>query len=416
LGTEISAEKRNVGTAQNDCGANHNRTRIAYSGACAGRNVAPRGGSRPFAIAALWVPGIAWAQRCTPRVGRTTDMKLALVDHLVCPIDGLPLKLAVAEMEGEEVKTGTLRSAAGRQYHVRNFIPRFVEDDDYAASFSRQREHVLRHFETYRRNFDERAAAELFVQSTGFDLSRLTGWTLDAGCGYGRFLRVVDRAGGDVIGVDLSAQTVDLAFDFTGRSKHVHIVQADLTKLPFAKNYFCRAFSIGVLHHTPDTRASFERLSRYLAGGGEIAIWVYAPDKKVSSNAWRKVTTKLPLGVVYSWCIANESLFAWLRSLPRGGGRFAAIVPGGSLGTPFWLRVMSDFDDLTPRYAQVHTASEVRAWFEASGFTEVEILPRPTAVRGRKPACRPLELPDRDALGTAAAEALGPAVHATKNT
>lgn len=312
-------------------------------------------------------------------------MKRSLVKHLVCPVDGIPLELEIAETEGGEVKTGTLRSAKGREYRVRNFVPRFVDGDDYTSSFSRQREHVQRHFDSYRNGFDEAATTRLFRQSTGFDLSRLDGVTLDAGCGYGRFLRVIDRAGGEIIGVDLSSRTVELAFDFAGRGEHVHIVQADLTKLPFARGHFQRAFSIGVLHHTPDTRASFEGLLPHLADGSEIAIWVYAPEKKVASNRWRKLTTKLPLAAVYAWCISNEVLFAGVRSLPRGGGRFSALIPGGTLGTPFWVRVMSDFDDLTPRYAHVHTATEVRDWFAASGLVEVEMLRRPTAVRGRKP-------------------------------
>jgi hypothetical protein len=107
--------------------------------------------------------------------------------------------------------------------------------------------------------------------------------------------------------------------------------------------------------------------------------------QKVGSNAWRKITTKLPLDFVYRWCIANEVLFAWVRTLPRGGGRFARIVPGGCLGTPFWLRVMSEFDDLTPRYAHTHVPREVSEGFVSAGLTEVLALTRATAVRGRKP-------------------------------
>lgn len=337
-------------------------------------------------------------------------MKRSLVKHLVCPVDGLPLELEIVEIEGGEVKTGILRSANGREYPIRKFVPRFVDADDYTASFSRQREHVRRHFDTYRGDFDEAATAQLFRQSTGFDLSRLGGLTLDAGCGYGRFLRVIDRAGGEVIGVDLSSRTVDLAFDFAGRGPNVHIVQADLTRLPFAPGHFQRAFSIGVLHHTPDTRASFEGLLPYLADGAEIAIWVYAPEKKLSSNRWRRLTTKLPLAAVYAWCLSNEALFAWARSLPRGGGRFSAIIPGGTLETPFWVRVMSDFDDLTPRYAHVHTAAEVSEWFAASGLVEVETLRRPTAVRGRRPsAARPApERPERYAAAAGMVAAAQP--------
>ena len=313
-------------------------------------------------------------------------MKLSLLDHLICPADGAPLSLEITEIEADEVKTGSLRSHSGRIYPIKYGVPRFVEDDAYAGTFSRQRQRVRQHFATYRREFDERATADLFVKSTGFDLSRVDGLTLDAGCGYGRFLRVIGGAGGTVVGVDLSADSVELAFDFIGRHKNIHIVQADLTRLPFPRCHFRRVFSIGVLHHTPDTRTSFLALVPHLEGGGKIAIWVYAPEKKVASNAWRKLTTKLPLDVVYGWCIANEALFAWLRSLRLGGGRFAAILPGGSLDTPFWQRVMSDYDDLTPCYAHTHTRTEVVEWFTASGLVEIKALPRATSISGSRPA------------------------------
>ncbi len=238
---------------------------------------------------------------------------------------------------------------------------------------------------SYRREFDSNEAAELFVRSTGFDLSNLDGLTLDAGCGYGRFLRVLAQAGGEVVGVDLSSDTVELAHDFVGRQNNVHIVQADLGRLPFPMRHFRRGFSIGVLHHTPDTKSSFLKLLPYLEEGGEVAIWVYAPEYKVSSNAWRKLSTRLPLNLVYGWCIVNELLFVWPRSLPRGGGRFHSVVPGGSLGTPFWQRVMGDFDDLTPRYAHTHSAAEVVEWFRHAGLIDIKPLSRATSVRARKP-------------------------------
>ena len=288
-------------------------------------------------------------------------------------------------MDGGEVKTGVLRARSGRMYPIRAGVPRFVTSDNYVTTFSRQRQHVRAHFDTYQREFDYNDATELFARSTGFDISSLDGLTLDAGCGYGRFLRVLARAGGEVVGVDLSSDTVELAYDFVGRDNNVHIVQADLGLLPFPMRHFRRAFSIGVLHHTPDTRLSFLKLLPYIEQGGDVAIWVYAPEKKVASNAWRKLSTRLPLSLVYGWCIVNELLFVLPRSLPRGGGRFYSVVPGGSLGTPFWQRVMGDFDDLTPRYAHTHSAAEVVEWFRHAGLIDIKMLPRATSVRARTP-------------------------------
>ena len=207
-------------------------------------------------------------------------MKPSFVNHLVCPVEGSPLTLEIHEMEGDEVKEGILLTPSGRLYPIRAGVPQFVTSDDYVATFSRQRQHVRSHFDTYRTEFDYKEAAELFTRSTGFDLSHLDGLTLDVGCGYGRFLRVLTHAGAETVGVDLSSDTVELAYDFVGHEKNVHIVQANLGQLPFPERHFRRAFSIGVLHHTPDTKLSFLKLLPYLEEGGDVAVWVYAPKKR----------------------------------------------------------------------------------------------------------------------------------------
>ena len=49
------------------------------------------------------------------------------------------------------------------------------------------------------------------------------------------------------------------AFDNIGRRENVHLVQADIFKPPFREGAFDHAYSIGVLHHTPDTRRASRR-------------------------------------------------------------------------------------------------------------------------------------------------------------
>jgi hypothetical protein len=68
----------------------------------------------------------------------------------------------------------------------------------------------------------------------------------------------------------------------------------------------------------------------------------------------------------------------------EGSARRALVCPEDG-GTPSWLPVMSDFDDLIPRYADTDTGAEAKGWFAASGLQDVQVLARPTAIRGRKP-------------------------------
>jgi ubiquinone/menaquinone biosynthesis C-methylase UbiE len=313
-------------------------------------------------------------------------MKRELLTLLACPRCAGELTVEDAIEAGGEIESGRLHCAAdGGTYAITGFIPRFVDSDQYVASFSKQRQYVEKHFDQYT---SDRSGDQLFLPTTGFDAAQVSqGLSLEIGCGYGRFVDTVQRMGGTVVGVDLSTDSINLAQRFVGLRPHVHLVQADLFHLPFRPGTFDHVFSIGVLHHAPDTQAAFASIVRFAKPNGQVAIWVYHPRNKVSANRWRKVTTKLPHPVTYAWCVLNQALFSPLRRLP-GGELFNAIVPGATPrpGRPFWLRVLSDFDSLSPWYAHVHDESEVRKWFEDLGLEFVRVLPRATAVSGRVPA------------------------------
>jgi SAM-dependent methyltransferase len=315
-------------------------------------------------------------------------LKTDLLQYLVCPTCRGQLSLTVSEERAGEVESGRLRCNSGcASYPIVRGVPRFVDADRYAGSFSRQREYVRRHFDQYRA---DRSGDRLFLPTTGFDADALKqGLTLEVGCGYGRFVDVVQRLGGTIIGVDLSTHSIDLAREFVGSRPGVHLVQCDLFSLPFRRETFDHLFSIGVLHHTPDTRQAFEAIVPYGRPSSRIAIWTYHPRNKVSANRWRVVTTRVPASVLYAFCIANQALFSWIRALP-GGRRFNAIVPGTppSAQSPFWMRVMNDFDNLSPKYAHVHTPEQVRGWYEAAGLEDVRVLTRDTAVVGRRRPAR----------------------------
>lgn len=294
------------------------------------------------------------------------------------------MSLRVEELKHDQVRSGTLRcESKGCEYPISKYVPRFVDADQYAGSFSVQRHYVRKHFRHYR---EDRSGYDLFFPTTGFDQSDLQqGLILEAGCGYGRFLDVVQHHGGAIVGVDLSTHSIDLAQDFVGLKERVHLVQCDVFHLPFRKEYFKRIYSVGVLHHTPDTRRAFEAIVPYLSQAGKISIWVYHPHSNASVDRWRKVTTRIPHQVLYAFCILNQILFAWIRGLP-GGWRFSWIIPGDQVGQgrAFWLRVIADFDALSPQYAHVHTEDEVKQWFLAAGLHIVKILDRPTSVTGSK--------------------------------
>ena len=310
-------------------------------------------------------------------------MKHDLVQCLRCPDCATTFSLVIAEEDAGQVKTGTLTCASGHTFPIQRFVPRFVDSEKYADTFSRQRLYVRRHLKYYR---GDRSGYALFERTTGLtDRLLAAGVTLEIGCGYGRFLDVVNSKGGRVVGVDLSTHSVDLAQDFVGHRPGVDIVQADLFKLPFSRNWFDQVYSIGVLHHTPDTSRAFEAITPFARPGGRVSIWVYPPEDKYSTNRMRRVTARMDHRLLYALCIVNQVGFSWIRALP-GGWRFNRLIDGTvpAKGRPFWIRVLSDFDNLSPTYAHVHTPQEVVDWFAGMGFRDIRVLDRRTAVTGSR--------------------------------
>jgi SAM-dependent methyltransferase len=306
-------------------------------------------------------------------------MKREFLEILRCPECVTPLDLAVTEEERGEVKTGQLTCRDGKHTYQ---APRFVDADKYADSFSMQRKYVRKHFSYYEK---DRSGDEQFFPTTGFSPESIKdGLSLEIGAGYGRFVDVVQRAGGRIVGVDLSTHSIDLAQDFAGFRPNVFLVQADLFQLPFERKTFQHVFSIGVLHHTPDTEKAFTAIARYVRSGGQITIWVYHPQQKGPTDRLRPLTSRMSHRMLYAACIANQVLFSWVRALP-GGGKFSRILPGAmpKPGRPFWLRVLGDFDGYSPTYAYVHEPPEVVQWFERAGLVDVHVLPRNTSVTGR---------------------------------
>jgi 2-polyprenyl-3-methyl-5-hydroxy-6-metoxy-1,4-benzoquinol methylase len=107
---------------------------------------------------------------------------------------------------------------------------------------------------------------------------------LDAGCGMGRLARLASKYGAaEVFACDLS-NSVHAAYSYTEDLANVHVIQADLHYLPFAKP-FNIVYSLGVLHHIPDGYKGFSSIVSHLKEHGSIAIWVYAKENNTLLRA-----------------------------------------------------------------------------------------------------------------------------------
>lgn len=274
----------------------------------------------------------------------------------------------------------TIQFANGGSAPVVRGIPRFVPTDKYAGSFSFQ-------WTTFTQTQLDSAQGSNLTQQ---DLIGKIGLTpadvkgkliLDAGVGVGRHAEILASWGAYVIGVDLS-DAVETAHQNLAKYANAVVMQADISNLPFKPETFDFVVSIGVLHHTPNTKTYTKSLMPLVKPGGCMSIWVY-PPKFSRRGEWVPMVSRLPLIGFKEWCewavdIARENRGAyWLEPMIKQFP-FATHHPNAE------RTVLAVFDGFTPTYHWTHSTEEVIAWFREAGFTNIHSNAIETSVCGLK--------------------------------
>ena len=329
-------------------------------------------------------------------------MRRSLLTALVCPVCRGDLELR--DTTGDEIQEGWLVCTCGRSFPILDGIPRLLPDVEFEpddssddghkqpqqefTEFRRQWHRTQKSFGRQWLQYDVQTLDEdmhTFRVKTFFELESLKGLrVLDAGCGGGRYSYVVGKTGADVISVDIS-RAVEKTAELCREFPNVHIIQSNLMQLPVRTAWFDRIFSIGVLHHTPNTRAAFEALLPYLKPGGTIAIWVYpnwSQFREAMNKFWRSLTTRLPHWIVHALSVLGSPIGAVRGRVYRSRRRLLArllwqtekLLPGFSNHPDRRQRICDTFDWFTPQYQWHHTDDEVRSWFEAAGLTNIKNL------------------------------------------
>lgn len=308
-------------------------------------------------------------------------MRRDFLTLLVCPECHAKLQFEEPTREGE-MQTGNITCTAGHTFSVVRSVPRFVSADSYADNFGFE---WNLHNKTQLDTPTNHESEDTFVSKTGFSRNELQGkLVLDVGCGMGRFSDVASRWGATVVGIDLSS-AVDAAAGNLGDRDRVHLAQADIFRMPFADATFDFIFSIGVLHHTPNTQAAFGQLPRLVKPGGKVAVWVYTTAMRSwcwSSDLYRHLTTRMPRKMLYALSHAAIPLY-YVHKAPLIGKVSSVILPMSVHPNPEW-RVLDTFDWYSPKYQWKHSSNELHEWFRQHGFTDLRALEFPTSMQGKR--------------------------------
>jgi len=177
---------------------------------------------------------------------------------------------------------------------------------------------------------------------------------LEAGCGTGQLTNYLSGAAvAEVFGMDASLHSLQLGREFADRNglDAVTFAHANLFYPCFADESMDIVISNGVLHHTADAKAGFQRLARLVRPGGFILIGLYNWLGRLPTDARR----------VFRRGLGDATLFL--------DGHFRRIRAGAKRNA--WVR-----DQYEHPHETKHGIHEVLEWFDQSGVSFVSSIPK----------------------------------------
>ena len=146
---------------------------------------------------------------------------------------------------------------------------------------------------------------------------------LDMGCGSGRWSKYLAPKVNFIEAIDPS-NAIFSATRLLNKNNNVRTTQASSDNIPFADETFDFIFSLGVLHHIPDTQQALNDIVKKLKIGNHILIYLYySLDNR---------------GLLYKVLFKMSSMIRFLVSiLPKGIKHFVCDIIAVVIYLPFIL-------------------------------------------------------------------------------
>ena len=97
----------------------------------------------------------------------------------------------------------------------------------------------------------------------------------DVGCGSGRWAAVAAPRVGQLLLLDASGDALAVARQNLADATNVRFEQASVGSLPIEDASLDFAYSLGVLHHVPDTAAAIRSIAEKLKLGAPFLVYLY---------------------------------------------------------------------------------------------------------------------------------------------
>lgn len=261
--------------------------------------------------------------------------------------------------------------APGRNIDVRT-VEGFGEEWD---SFDQTHLDEAEWRELFERYFAIFPWACLPAEAEGFDL----------GCGSGRWAAGVVGKVATLNCIDPSAKALSVCQRRLGEQSGARFHNASVDAIPLADASQDFGYSLGVLHHIPDTAAAMADCARKLKPGAPFLVYLYyAFDNRAgwfravwrASDLARRVICRLPFplrkavtsviaGLVY-WPLARTALL-----LEKLGAKVDAVPLAPYRTNSFYTMRTDALDRLGTRLEQRFTRAQIAAMMAAAGLENV---------------------------------------------
>jgi SAM-dependent methyltransferase len=207
----------------------------------------------------------------------------------------------------------------------------------------------------------------------------------DLGCGSGRWARLVAPRVGTLHCVDASVEALGVARETLAAQPNCEFHAASVDALPFARGSMDFGYSLGVLHHVPDTAAALRSAALALKPGAPLLVYLYyAFDNQPAwyravwraTDVVRRVVSRSPSRVKAALTTAIAAVvyfpLARLARIADSGGRDVHRLPLSYYRDRSFYTMRTDaFDRFSTRLEQRFTAAAIRSMMEAAGLTDI---------------------------------------------
>ena len=225
----------------------------------------------------------------------------------------------------------------------------------------------------------------------------------DLGCGSGRWAAGVVPRVGKLNCIDPADKALAVARRRLGSASNAAFHRASVDAVPLAPGSQDFGYSLGVLHHIPDTAAALADCVKLLKPGAPFLVYLYyAFDNRPAwfralwraSDVARGAISRLPFGLRKGVTSAIAALVYWPLArfallLEKLGLNVDGIPLAPYRANSFYTMRTDALDRLGTRLEQRFTRAQVAAMMQAAGLENVrfsESVPFWTAVGTRRKA------------------------------